>query len=200
MNRSSEGPEEPDGIVERLLAHRAELTPLELDRIKTESRARAIGRPRTHGTREERSVMKTRTGLLAVLASGALLSSGGVAMGVSGLAAAGNSAATAQYNATTPTQTTSGAQGQVQGASGQVQGATGQVLGATNTKSPSNAVSGATQSTPAAVAQPTRQEALSNGGNQLPFTGYAAIPVLLLGLGLLGTGVVMRRRSRASDR
>jgi hypothetical protein len=194
MNRSSEGPEEPDGIVARLLAHRAELTPLELDRIKTESRARAIGRPRTHGTREERSVMKTRTGLLAVLASGALLSSGGVAMGVSGLAAAGNSAATAQYNATTPaTQTTSGAQGQVQGE-------TGQVLGATNTKSPSNAVSGATQSTPAAVAQPTRQEALSNSGNQLPFTGYAAIPVLLLGLALLGTGVVMRRRSRASDR
>lgn len=138
--------------------------------------------------------MKTRTGLLAVLASGALLSSGGVAMGVSGLAAAGNSAATAQYNATTPvTQTTSGAQGQVQGA-------TGQVLGATNTKSPSNAVSGATQSTPAAVAQPTRQEALSNSGNQLPFTGYAAIPVLLLGLALLGTGAVMRRRSRANDR
>jgi len=33
----------------------------------------------------------------------------------------------------------------------------------------------------------------------LPFTGYAAIPVLLAGLGLLSNGVIMRRRTRSQE-
>jgi uncharacterized surface anchored protein len=47
-------------------------------------------------------------------------------------------------------------------------------------------------------AQETRQVS-SNDSNQLPFTGYAAIPVLLAGLGLLSIGVVMRRRTRSQE-
>lgn len=47
-------------------------------------------------------------------------------------------------------------------------------------------------------AQETRQVS-SNDGNQLPFTGYAAIPVLLAGLALLSIGVVMRRRTRSQE-
>jgi hypothetical protein len=34
----------------------------------------------------------------------------------------------------------------------------------------------------------------SGGGSSLPFTGLLVIPVLLVGLGLLGTGLVLRRR------
>lgn len=37
----------------------------------------------------------------------------------------------------------------------------------------------------------------SSGAASLPFTGFLAIPVLLLGTGLLLTGVAMRRRSAA---
>ena len=47
-------------------------------------------------------------------------------------------------------------------------------------------------------AQETRQVS-SNDSNQLPFTGYAAIPVLLAGLGLLSVGVIMRRRTRSQE-
>jgi hypothetical protein len=35
----------------------------------------------------------------------------------------------------------------------------------------------------------------SDDSEELPFTGYAAIPVLLAGIGLLTVGVIMRRRS-----
>jgi hypothetical protein len=59
--------------------------------------------------------------------------------------------------------------------------------------------------TPAAVApaattsqvQPSQQ--VSSGGKSLPFTGYAAIPVLLIGITLLGTGAMMRRRTRGQE-
>lgn len=124
--------------------------------------------------------MKTRTSILAVLASGILLSSGGVAMGVSGLAG-GSSAATAQYGQGGQPISSSGGGGQNGGQPNQ------EVLGSSGTQP--------VASTPApAVAQPSQQQALEGAGNQLPFTGYAAVPVLLLGLGLLGTGIVMRRR------
>lgn len=47
-------------------------------------------------------------------------------------------------------------------------------------------------------AQETRQLQADDGG-ELPFTGYAAIPVLLAGLALLGAGLVMRRRTRHQE-
>ena len=42
--------------------------------------------------------------------------------------------------------------------------------------------------------QPTQQVEAS-AGDELPFTGFAAIPVLLGGVALLGGGLVLRRRS-----
>ena len=50
-----------------------------------------------------------------------------------------------------------------------------------------------TSETNAPPTQDTGQ--VSSGGNEVPFTGYAAIPVLLAGAALLGTGLVMRRRT-----
>jgi hypothetical protein len=175
-------PEEFGGIVEHLRAHRAELSPLDLDRIKRASRDRAVGKPRLRN-REATPVMRTRSSILAVLASGILLSGGGAAMGISGLASSG-SASQAQYLQT-------GTPGGGKGAA--------QVLGAHATAPTHHAVRGthATVS-PSAVAQPTRQQSIGHSGS-LPFTGYAAIPVLLLGLALLGTGFVMRRRTHAGD-
>ncbi|MDA0185772.1 hypothetical protein OJ997_36045 [Solirubrobacter phytolaccae] len=42
--------------------------------------------------------------------------------------------------------------------------------------------------------QPARQA--EAGTDQLPFTGFAAIPVLIGGLALLSAGLVLRRRTR----
>lgn len=43
-------------------------------------------------------------------------------------------------------------------------------------------------------AQPTRQVEASNG-DELPFTGFAAIPILVGGMALLAGGLVLRRRT-----
>jgi len=161
-------PAEFDGVIEQLHAHRAELSPLELDRIKT-----TIKREKSH--------MKTRTSIVAVLVSGLLFSGTGVALGVSGLASS-DSAGNAQYQVTP------------QGGGGTKP----TVKGASETRAPNSGTKGVSATSPTAVAQPSAQQSLDSS-DSLPFTGYAAIPVLLLGLGLLGAGVMMRRRS-AADR
>lgn len=53
----------------------------------------------------------------------------------------------------------------------------------------------ATVVTPAET-QAVRQVATSSSGT-LPFTGFLAIPVLIVGVGLLGAGVAMRMRHRS---
>jgi hypothetical protein len=49
------------------------------------------------------------------------------------------------------------------------------------------------QARPETAQAPRQLEA--GAGEELPFTGYAAIPLLLGGLGLLVSGVVLRRRT-----
>jgi len=95
------------------------------------------------------------------------MSGAGAGLAVSGVSGAG-SAGTAQY----PTETTD----------------TSTVLPTTETNPPTD-----TNGTVPTEASATRQVA-SNDNSSLPFTGYAAIPVLLAGIGLLGFGLVMRRR------
>lgn len=175
MNHESGIPEDLDGVVARLQQHRAGLSPLELDRIKRLSRDRAASNGRAHIKREERIFMKTRATVLGVLAGGLVLSFSGAAMGVSGLAGS-NSASEAQYQVqVTPSKPT--------------------VLGASAVRPAASTNAGSGSAPATAVAQPSAQQSLDSGGS-LPFTGYAAIPVLLLGLALLGTGFVMRRRTQ----
>ncbi|MFL5843391.1 MAG: hypothetical protein ACJ762_01775 [Solirubrobacteraceae bacterium] len=173
MKHNNDIPEDFSGIVDRLHAHRADITPLELDRIKRLSRERAVGKGRIHIKREERIFMKTRATVLGVLAGGMVLSFSGAAMGVSGLAGS-DSASQVQYQVN-------------------VKPGKPTVLGASAVR-PASGTAPTAQTAPA-VAQPSAQQGLEDSGS-LPFTGYAAIPVLLLGLGLLGTGFVMRRRTR----
>ena len=43
--------------------------------------------------------------------------------------------------------------------------------------------------------QPSRQVEAGANDNELPFTGFAAVPILLGGLVLLTAGLVLRRRT-----
>ena len=45
------------------------------------------------------------------------------------------------------------------------------------------------------LVQPTAQLERGGPGGELPFTGFVALPVLIAGLALLGTGVALRRRT-----
>jgi len=126
--------------------------------------------------------MRSRLAIIAMLVFGGLLSTGGGALAVSGFSSQQDNAAAGQYG---PKNTDD------QGDQG--------VLGEDESGGPASG----TDDTPAGgeddAVQPARQvEAgvqATGGEEQLPFTGFAAIPILLGGVALLTTGLVLRRRS-----
>jgi hypothetical protein len=111
-------------------------------------------------------LMRSRLAITAMLVVGVLMSGTGAGLAVSGISGSG-SAGTAQYG---PTQS---------------------VLPTTESNVPTSEVLGTETTNTTTAAQTTRQ---LESGKSLPFTGYLAIPVLLLGLALLTIGIVMRRR------
>jgi len=50
-----------------------------------------------------------------------------------------------------------------------------------------------------AATQEANQVAATTSSGSLPFTGLAAIPILAIGVGLFGTGLVVRRSSRRTE-
>ena len=152
--------------------------------------------------------MKSRLAILAMLVTGMLFSTAGAGLALSG---GGSNASVEQYAECTPTPTGTVAPTDTQGGS-QGTGNNGDVceeggvLPAEeshpgNNKTPATEEGGVspaeeTQSTPPAQStQPERQAAAAAGTSQLPFTGFAAIPVLIGGLALLTGGLILRRRT-----
>jgi len=125
--------------------------------------------------------MKSRIAILSMLVVGMLLSTAGAGLAVSGLAGQDN-ASNAQYGTSTPT-------------------GGGDVLG--DEDSGNNVLpeenNGGGDTSPEGGGndvQPARQvEAGANTNSKLPFTGFAAVPVLLGGIALLSAGLVLRRRT-----
>jgi hypothetical protein len=117
--------------------------------------------------------MRTRLALTAVLALGVLSSGTGVGLAVSGVSG-GDSAAGAQYPEQTTPSVPKGDQTQA-------------VLG------------GQRDVEQPAAAQPLAQVSADAGDDSLPFTGLAAIPLIVAGVGLLGVGVALRRATRRGE-
>jgi hypothetical protein len=165
-------------VIDQLRANRPEATALELDAIKQRVRARS-SQPARRRTTRRAQLMKSRLVILSMLVLGMLLSTAGAGLAVSGLS--NSNASVAQYGESTP----SGG---------------GDVLGdedSGNNVLPEDNNGGTSPGGGSGNAvQPARQvEAGDTTNSQLPFTGFAAIPVLLGGIALLSAGLVLRRRT-----
>lgn len=138
--------------------------------------------------------MRSRIAITAMLVLGMVLSTTGVGLAISGSAGSG-SAGNAQYptTPTTPTpppppESNEGggiSPGGNEGAPPPAQAPAGEVK------------SGQQEAAPAEAVQVTRQ-LTTTGESQLPFTGFAVIPILVVGIGLLLSGLFLRRRNSES--
>jgi hypothetical protein len=160
-------------VIEQLRAHRPEASPLELDMVKQRVRGRVARQP---GRARSATPMKSRLSIILALALGMMLSTAGAGLAVSGFAG-NDDASVAQYGP------------------GNDVSPEGGVLPDTDEGNGGGGGGGSPD------LQPTRQAEAgvqSTGGDeQLPFTGFAAIPILIGGVALLSTGLVMRRRTRS---
>lgn len=178
-----------------LAAGRPSLTPLELDQVKQRARGQAARTAQNHyGWRGIR--MKPRLAATALVVTGMFFTGSGATLAVISDSV---SAAQVQYPDTVVTAPAGGG-GDTPPGGGEVLGesfAGGEAPAGENgsgvlgdTAEGGSAPSGA-GSAPTAVAA-TRQLEIQ-GGDELPFTGFAAIPVLILGIVALAMGMTMRR-------
>jgi hypothetical protein len=186
-------PDELTEVAARLCEARPTLTVVELDQLRLRIRKRAA-----RGSGRKGVLMKTRIAMVLMLALGGLLSVAGAGLALSGTSGKG-SASVAQYghknnnnnnddnnnnnddnnNNDQTVQATvipSGPNG-TPPASGTLPGNENQVLGGEKTQAPRQATA----------------------AQELPFTGYAAIPIILIGLMLLTAGLITGRRVRRAQ-
>ena len=150
--------------------------------------------------------MKSRVAILSMLVGGMVFSTAGAGLALSGSPSHHN-ASIAQYPTSTPTPVctetpsgggTSPAQTQAECTptpeGGVLPAESGGGNGPAGTSGGGSTPSGGVAPAEATNTQPTRQEAAATN-SQLPFTGFAAIPVILGGLALLAGGLILRRRT-----
>jgi hypothetical protein len=191
-----------DDVIRRLEDGRPHATARELDEIKQRVRRRAA-----EPSRRSQS-MKSRVAILGMLVTGMLFSTAGAGLAVSSLAQQStDNAAVSQYGTPTPTPTpvctpAPGSSASASQVDGNDECAEGGVLPASddNAPAPASASGGgalpAEESETGTATQPERQAAAAADTDELPFTGFAAIPVLLGGLALLTGGLILRRRTQ----
>jgi anti-sigma factor RsiW len=158
-------------IAVRLREGRAQPTPIELDRAKRRALA---GANRSRRTKE--STMRSRIALIGVLAAGTLFSGTGAALALSGGDVTSSQAVYSQPK-TQP-----------------------QVLGQQQSGTPTTTPTTTTpQTLPSTQSQPqvqAAQQAAAGSTQSLPFTGLAAIPILVIGVMLIVLGFFLNRRTR----
>ena len=166
-----------DDVIRLLEEGRPQATDLELDKIKQRIRRGQAAAP--SGRKQS---MKSRLTIVAMVAFGMLFSTAGAGLAVSGIST-NNNASVAQYGTPTPTPDSTTVPASEEG-------------GVLPAEESNNAPEGGVSPAEEESTQPTRQVEATTG-SQLPFTGFAAIPVMLGGIALLTGGLVLRRRTRA---
>jgi hypothetical protein len=213
-------PAELQDIEETLRANRHEASPLELDRIKLQAiRQAAQGRP-SFLARQKGAFMKSRLAMMLVIAAGFMLSTTGAGLAISGSSSSGSAAGT-QYTPAGVTQH-GGHHPEGQGVKGaQAEGgnkcaengngsnsaggngaggnsaANGNGNGKCQHTEPATAVSVPAEVEVAPV--PAEQQAVVSNGSSLPFTGFVAIPLLIIGVLMVVGGAMLRLKSRKEN-
>jgi hypothetical protein len=210
-------PAELEDIEDALRANRHEASPLELDRIKLQAiRQAAQGRP-SFVARQKGAFMKSRLAMMLVIAAGFMLSTTGAGLAISGSSSSGSAAGT-QY---TPagTEEHGGHQPEGQGVKGAAtkggnecaENGNGNGNGANGNggNSGANANGNCNHTEPAAVEPapaevevapvPAEQQAVVSSGSSLPFTGFVAIPLLIIGVLMVVGGALLRLKSRKEN-
>jgi hypothetical protein len=200
-------PAELHDIEETLRANRPETSPLELDRIKLQAIRQATqGRP-SFLARQKGAFMKSRLAMMLVIAAGFMLSTTGAGLAISGSSSSG-SAAESQY---TPAgvEEHGGHHSEGQGVKGAATKGGNDCSSNGNGSNGGGGNSGAngsncnepveTEPAPAEVEvapAPAEQQAVVSSGSTLPFTGFVAIPLLIIGVLMVVGGAMLRFKSR----
>jgi hypothetical protein len=172
-------PDDLERVADRLRSERPRLDALELDAIR---RRVGVSAGRTGSGTRRNSFMRSRLAITGMLVAGVLFSTTGAGLAVDGITA--NSAQNVQYkqDSTQPQQPRAND--------------TLGVIGEIESEEP--AAEESAPPAPAPAQAPRQAQAVADEG-ELPFTGFAAIPVLILGIGLLTSGLVLRRRASRDD-
>ena len=189
-------PAEFQDIEETLRANRPETSPLELDRIKLQAiRQAAQGRP-SFVARQKGAFMKSRLAMMLVIAAGFMLSTTGAGLAISASSSSG-SAAESQY---TPAGEHSGHHSENQGVKGAAnKGGNECSENGTGSNGGNSGANGSNCNEPAEVEvapAPAEQQAVVSSGSSLPFTGFVAIPLLIIGVLMVVGGAMLRFKSR----
>jgi hypothetical protein len=199
-------PAELHDIEETLRANRPETSPLELDRIKLQAIRQASQGRTSFLARQKGAFMKSRLAMMLVIAAGFMLSTTGAGLAISGSSSSG-SAAESQYTPAgveehsghhSENQGVKGAATKGNDCSGNGNGSNGG--GGNSGANGSNCNEPAeTEPAPAEVEVapvPAEQQAVVSSGSSLPFTGFVAIPLLIIGVLMVVGGAMLRFKSR----
>jgi hypothetical protein len=163
-------------VAERLRAERVQATALELDELKLRAMRQAAAPPPQR--LKKGTLVRSRVFLTLLVVLGLVMSTTGATLAITGGSGSDN-AGVAQYGDDDNGDNGQNLAGQEQGGGGG-----GGDLG---DGAPSDQLAGAQQ---------TEQVSAQGDDGSLPFTGLLAIPLVIGGVALVGTGAVLRRRSR----
>ena len=161
--------------------------------ISSRARARARASMFSGTQHQEESLLRSRIAITLMLVFGFAFSGAGVGMAVTGVAAQDQSASGAQYGQPPAPPTQSVTPPSPCGTLAPEPTQPNEVIGEVDEGVAPEEDVAPREKEPV---EETRQLAVEQGGEQLPFTGFAAIPVLLLGFALLTGGFVLRRGDR----
>jgi hypothetical protein len=160
-------------VAERLRAERVQATALELDELKL--RAKRQGAASAPQPFKKGTLVRSRVFLTLLVVLGLMMSTTGATLAITGGSGSEN-AGVAQYGDDDDDDNGDDIAGRGQGGGGDV-----------GDGAPTDDIAGAQQ---------TQQVSAQSDDGSLPFTGFVAIPLVIGGVALVGTGAVLRRKAR----